>query len=40
MLAPDGSVHKVIPVMGLFRIRGGKIVEWRDYFDTAGFLAP
>lgn len=26
-----------IPVMGSFRIRNGKIAEWRDYFDLAAF---
>ena len=24
-----------IPLMGVFKIRDGRIVEWRDYFDTA-----
>jgi limonene-1,2-epoxide hydrolase len=26
-----------LPVMGIFRIRDGKIAEWRDYFDRASF---
>ncbi len=24
-----------LPVAGVFRVRDGKIVEWRDYFDMA-----
>ena len=28
-----------ISVMGIFRINDGKIVEWRDYFDTQPFSA-
>ena len=26
-----------LPVAGVFEIRGGKIVAWRDYFDLATF---
>jgi len=26
-------------VCGTFEVRGGKIVLWRDHFDTAGFMA-
>ena len=26
-------------VMGIFRLRDGKISEWRDYFDLAEFQA-
>ncbi|MFM7786185.1 MAG: limonene-1,2-epoxide hydrolase family protein [Gammaproteobacteria bacterium] len=26
-----------LPVMGVFELRGGRIVAWRDYFDLAGF---
>jgi limonene-1,2-epoxide hydrolase len=26
-------------VMGVFELEDGKIVRWRDYFDTAGFTA-
>ncbi len=28
-----------LPVMGTFRVRGGLIREWRDYFDLASYLA-
>lgn len=37
--ADDGSVRQEIRVMGAFRVHDGRIVEWRDYFDTAPFLA-
>ena len=29
----------ILPVMGTFRVRGGLIREWRDYFDLAGYRA-
>ena len=28
-----------LPVMGTFRVRGGLIREWRDYFDLASYQA-
>lgn len=28
-----------LPVMGTFRVRGGLIREWRDYFDLASYRA-
>ncbi|GAC1631528.1 MAG: limonene-1,2-epoxide hydrolase family protein [Nevskia sp.] len=33
----DGKGKRIatIPLMGIFRIRDGRIFEWRDYFDTA-----
>jgi limonene-1,2-epoxide hydrolase len=31
---PDGE-PKGVPVMGTFVVRGGKIVRWTDYWDTA-----
>jgi limonene-1,2-epoxide hydrolase len=31
---PDGTLHGV-PVMGTFVVRGGKIIRWTDYWDTA-----
>lgn len=34
--APDGK-KVAIPYAGVFRIRDGKIAEWRDYFDRASF---
>jgi limonene-1,2-epoxide hydrolase len=32
-----GEAGKDVPlrVMGIFKIRDGKVVEWRDYFDSA-----
>ena len=27
-------------VMGIFEVEGGKIVAWRDYFDTRSFVPP
>jgi limonene-1,2-epoxide hydrolase len=30
-----GGKDVVLPVMGPFEMRDGKIVEWRDYFDMA-----
>ncbi|WP_321390482.1 limonene-1,2-epoxide hydrolase family protein [Emcibacter sp.] len=35
----DGAVSLNIQVMGAFEIRDGKIVAWRDYFDTAQFIS-
>lgn len=26
-----------LPVMGAFRVRDGRIAEWRDYFDMKQF---
>lgn len=37
VLAPDGSIALSLPVMGTFELKDGKILAWRDYFDTAGF---
>jgi limonene-1,2-epoxide hydrolase len=36
LLGPDGQSVGVFPVMGSFEVVDGKIVAWRDYFDTAG----
>lgn len=33
---PDGRWLE-LPVMGVFELREGRIVAWRDYFDLAGF---
>jgi limonene-1,2-epoxide hydrolase len=27
-----------VPLMGIFRVRDGKIAEWRDYADIASFV--
>ena len=32
-----GATLFTIPLMGVFRIRDGKIAEWRDYFDVTPF---
>ncbi|MEM9041565.1 MAG: SgcJ/EcaC family oxidoreductase [Actinomycetota bacterium] len=32
-----GDKVTVMPVMGVFVLRDGKIAEWRDYFDLATF---
>lgn len=34
-----GKTLMSIRVMGVFEVKDGKIVAWRDYFDTAGFAA-
>lgn len=33
---PDGR-EVVLPIAGVFELRNGKIVGWRDYFDLATF---
>ncbi|WP_022978075.1 limonene-1,2-epoxide hydrolase family protein [Nevskia ramosa] len=33
----DGNTLLTIPLMGIFKLRDGKICEWRDYFDTTPF---
>lgn len=38
MLDRDGKAVLAANVMGIFEIEDGKIVAWRDYFDTAGLL--
>lgn len=35
----DDTVIATIRALGVLEIESGKIVRWRDYFDTAGFLA-
>jgi limonene-1,2-epoxide hydrolase len=35
----SGKTLMSIRVMGVFEVKDGKIVAWRDYFDTAGFAA-
>jgi len=32
-----GKITMSIPLMGIFVVDGGKIAEWREYFDTAPF---
>lgn len=35
--AADGRTLVSIPLMGIFKLRGTQICEWRDYFDTVPF---
>ncbi|SES21578.1 limonene-1,2-epoxide hydrolase family protein [Sphingobium sp. YR768] len=35
IMGKDGSEKLAIRLMGIFEVEGGKIVHWRDYFDTA-----
>lgn len=37
--APDGTIVLTVRALGVLEIKDGKIVRWRDYFDTAGFAA-
>ena len=37
VLDAQGRSAMDIPLMGVFEVKDGKIVAWRDYFDTAGF---
>jgi limonene-1,2-epoxide hydrolase len=32
-----GGKKIALPLMGIFRIRNGKIAEWKDYFDLGDF---
>lgn len=32
---PDGSVLLMLPVVGVAEFRDGKIVHWREYYDSA-----
>ena len=34
----SGKTLLTIPLMGVMKIRDGKVCEWRDYFDTAPFM--
>ena len=33
---PTGKTH-VLPILGVFQLRDGKILAWRDYFDLREF---
>ena len=35
----QGKTIMSIRVMGVFEVKDGKIVAWRDYFDTAGLAS-
>src|SRR5688572_12301282 len=34
---PPGKERYGLPVTGVFEVKNGKIVAWRDYFDTRQF---
>jgi limonene-1,2-epoxide hydrolase len=38
MLDSTGKVLFSAACMGIFEVKDGKIIAWRDYFDTAGHL--
>ncbi len=35
----DGSLIAAAPVVGVMTFAGDQVVHWREYFDSAGFLA-
>jgi len=35
----DGAEPVVLPVVGVFEVRGSRICAWRDYFDAAQMVA-
>lgn len=35
----DGTIIATVRALGVIEMEGGKIARWRDYFDTAGFVA-
>jgi limonene-1,2-epoxide hydrolase len=35
----DMKVVVIVPIMGFFRVRGGRIIEWRDYWDVRELMA-
>ena len=37
--ASDGTIIATVRVLGVLEVKGRKIAKWRDYFDTAGFIA-
>ena len=39
IIGKDGTEKIAIQLMGIFEIQDGKILGWRDYFDTASFAA-
>lgn len=36
IMGPDGKPATSFRVMGIFETQDGKIMAWRDYFDTVG----
>ena len=39
LLDAQGKTMRSLQLMGIFEVADGKIVAWRDYFDTAGFAS-
>jgi limonene-1,2-epoxide hydrolase len=39
IMGKDGSENLTIRLMGIFEVEDGKIIHWRDYFDTAPLAA-
>ena len=37
LLDSEGGTVQSFALMGIFEVSDGKIIAWRDYFDTAGF---
>jgi limonene-1,2-epoxide hydrolase len=35
----DGKTLLTLPLMGVMKIKDGRVYEWRDYFDTAPFAS-
>jgi len=35
----DGTIILTVRALGVFEVKDGKIARYRDYFDTAGFIA-
>lgn len=40
LIAAAGHEVMAIRMMGVFEVENGKIVYWRDYFDTAAIVTP
>jgi limonene-1,2-epoxide hydrolase len=39
VIGPDGRESATVRVMGTLEVENGRIVAWRDYFDTLPFAA-
>lgn len=39
LIDPEGRRFASIRVAGVLKVEGGKITEWRDYFDTIPFAS-
>lgn len=40
IIGADGTESLAIRLMGVLEVEDGKIINWRDYFDTAALAAP